>query len=43
VDAARFVDGDDVTRDAADDGILLLYVPDTLLGGATTPPPTMAG
>jgi ABC-type sulfate transport system substrate-binding protein len=43
VDAARFVDGDDMTRDDADEGILLLYVPDTPLGGTTTPPPTIAG
>lgn len=34
VDAARFVDGDDLADEGADEGTLLLYVPDTPLGGA---------
>jgi hypothetical protein len=37
VDAARFVDGDDLADDGADEGTLLLYVPVTPLGGSTTP------
>jgi hypothetical protein len=38
LDAARFVDGDALADDAADEGTLLLYVPDTPLGWRATPP-----
>jgi hypothetical protein len=42
-DVARFVDGDELARERADEGTLLLYVPDIPLGGTTTPPSVIAG
>jgi hypothetical protein len=38
VDAARFVDDDELADDGADEGTLLLYVPDMPLGGSAAPP-----